>query len=179
MRRVPCRHGNRGVRVLVAAIVVVAPVSGCSHAEAPTASPPPTATTRPAQVDATPQRRALRVLREWDAARATALARGDRGGLVRLYPPGSGLARADVRLLRRYERRGLRLTTVRHQVVDVDVTVSRPRHVQLTVVDRLAVVGVADSIGQERRLAASQLSRHELRFERHGGGWRLSSAREA
>ncbi len=118
------------------------------------------------------------MLREWDAARAAALTRGDRGALGRLYAPRSDLARADVALLERYRRRGLELTAVQHQAVSVELTASGRRLVELTVVERLAVVGVRDSTGRERRLSGSSFARHALRFERAGGAWRLSSARE-
>jgi hypothetical protein len=97
---------------------------------------------------------------------------------VRLYAPRSGLARADVALLERYERHGLELTAVQHQAVRVELTASGRRLVELTVVERLAVVGLRDIAGRERRLTGSQFARHALRFERAGGTWRLSSARE-
>jgi hypothetical protein len=183
MRRVLTpRLRSLGAPWLFAAAAVTGAVTGCDAADGERGGPrslPAAAPPIHTRVEApAPRARALRVLRDWDAARAAALARGDRSALARLYTPRSGLAGADVALLERYGRRGLELTAVQHQAVRVELTASGRGLVELMVVERLAVVEVRDGAGRERRLPGSQFASLALRFERAGGGWRLSSARE-
>lgn len=123
--------------------------------------------------------RALEVLRGWDSRRADAYARGDAAALRRLYVPGSLLAERDVAVLRRYRARGLHVTGLRQQVVSVEVRAAGSRVVSMTVVERLAGHAQADATaaGTSWGLPASGFERRVLRFERAGGGWRLSRAR--
>lgn len=179
MQRVPSHRRRTQWASWLLVVPGLAGAAGCAtEAVDPVARPTFSAASRPEGAARARRDRALRVLRQWDDARAVALAGGHRRALVRLYAPRSRLARADSRLLAHYASRGLQLTAVQHQTVSVDVTVSRPRVVELTVVERLAVVRVTDRHGQERPLAASQFARHLLRFERLGGVWRLRSARD-
>lgn len=82
------------------------------------------------------------VLAAWDARRARAWARGDVAGLAALYAEGSRAGRADVRLLRRYRDRGLRVEGLSTQVLALDVLQRSPRRLVLVVTDRV-VGGVA------------------------------------
>jgi hypothetical protein len=142
-----------------------------------------TSADRPAEPSTTPyaaadraRARALQVARDWDEARTSALLAGDVPRLRELYRPGSGLARQDVDLLRRYAGRGVRLRSMARQVLAVDVHVSSPRAVALTLVERLVAVR-AQVDGLERTLPTPALTTHRLHFERVDGRWRLSSVR--
>jgi hypothetical protein len=154
-----------------------APTVPVPSASASSASSASGVTDRPATVPAA-RIRALEVLREWDARRAEALARADASALRELYVPGSGLARQDLALLAAYERRGVRLTGVVHQVTSVEVRLVTSRSLQLTVVERLAAARAGLGGEVERDLAGSRFARRTLRFERVRGSWRLSSVRE-
>lgn len=87
--------------------------------------------------------RALVLLHRWDARRAAAYATSDPAALRALYPQGSTAAAADVRLLRDYAARGLRVRGLGTQVGSVRVLARGPRRVELVVVERVygAVVG--------------------------------------
>ena len=61
------------------------------------------------------------VLAAWDERRSAAWAEGDAGALARLYADGSGAGAADVRLLRDYGRRGLRVEGMATQVLALRV----------------------------------------------------------
>lgn len=82
------------------------------------------------------------VLAAWDARRARVWERGDVAGLAALYAEGSRAGRADVRLLRRYRDRGLRVEGLSTQVLALDVLRRSPRRLLLVVTDRV-VGGVA------------------------------------
>jgi hypothetical protein len=182
------------VLLLPAALVCGVALGACSETGEPSAAPD-AASSQAASSQAAVSRavdagkgtgetasrvRAIRVLHEWDAARERALTTGDRQAVRSLYVPGSGLAAQDLELLRRYERRGVRLTDVEQQTLEVDVRVAGKRVVQLAVTERLAHAQVdlgAARESQPERLPASAVVRRVLRFERDAGGaWRLSSA---
>lgn len=93
---------------------------------------------------------AVRVLRAWDARRAAAYASGSPRRLAALYVAGSSAGSADVRVLRGYLGRGLRVRGLRMQLLAVSVVDRLDDRWQLTVTDRLAG-GVA--VGRGRRLA--------------------------
>jgi hypothetical protein len=65
------------------------------------------------------------VLAGWDERRADAWARADAGALADLYAPGSRSGAADVRLLRAYARRGLRVEGLTTQVLALRVVEAR------------------------------------------------------
>lgn len=113
------------------------------------------------------------VLAEWDARRARAWARGDPRALRDLYVTGSGAGAADVRLLRRYARRGLRVTGLQTQVLDLRVTTQRPDRLDLLVTDRL-VGGVAVGSGTEVPLPRDLPSRRRVVLVRVDGEWLVS-----
>jgi hypothetical protein len=95
---------------------------------------------------------ATRVLRSWDERRSRAYARADVSALADLYVPGSRTGAADRGLLRAYRERGLRVTGMRTQVLDVRVVRATESRICVVVTDML-VDAVAD--------------------DRHGGGWAL------
>lgn len=144
---------------------------GRSGPVAPSGSPRPAAAAQdiPAAV----------VLRTWDHARARAFAEGDPAALRRLYVAGSRAGWADVRVLRGYLRRGLRVEGMRMQVLTLEVVEESPRRLRLRVTDRLAdgvVVGQGGSLRLPRDGASTRLV--EL-VRASGGRWLVSSVREA
>ena len=92
---------------------------------------------------ARPAARALAVLRDWDLRRASAWAADDRSALGALYLPGSSAGRRDLAMLAAYHRRGLRVTTMRRQVLAARVRTYGPRTLRLVVTDRLAEARVS------------------------------------
>jgi hypothetical protein len=185
----PLRRPRRLLTALALLVVLTGPVGCGDPGGTQQEVRPPTTPATAATASATPvdtrgrveRERAVRVLREWDARRSAALAAGDTAALRRLYVDASPLARQDVRVLRRYQERGVRLTSVSQQVASVRVRVSGRRVVEVGVVERLAVAGVrpVGSGAEPRTLATTRYVRRELRFVRSAGGWRLSSARAA
>lgn len=117
------------------------------------------------------------VLRAWDRRRAAAYAEGDAAGLRVLYPPGSTAAKADLRLLRGYLRRGLRVTGMRMQLLDVTVLDRSPDRLRLRVTDRL-VGAVARGDDGARVLPRDRASTRMLTM-RHtdDGSWQVRSVR--
>ena len=93
---------------------------------------------------------AVRVLRAWDARRAAAFASGSSRRLSDLYVAGSAAGAADVRVLRGYLGRGLRVRGLRMQLLTVSVVDRQRDRWRLAVTDRVAG-GVA--VGRGRRLA--------------------------
>jgi hypothetical protein len=156
--------------VLIALLALVALVLGAvatrgSPGRAPRAAP----------VSATDG--ALRVLRDWDARRADAYAAGSTDRLRELYVPGAG--GADLRLLRGYRSRGLRVVGMRTQLLGVAVLERRSGRWSVRVTDRLARA-VALHGHQRTALPRGTSSVHLLTFVRSGGGrWRLAGVEAA
>lgn len=119
---------------------------------------------------------ALAVLHHWDAARATAWAAGDVLALRRLYTPRSAAGRADVRLLRRYLARGLRVQEMATQVFSARVLADRPHLLRLVVVERLAG-GVVGRDGVQVPLPRDRADRHTITLRRVGGRWLVAGVR--
>ena len=93
----------------------------------------------------------LQVLHRWDERRAAAWAAGDVTALGALYTPTSSAGRHDVRMLRAYLRRGLRVEGMARQVLSLRVADRTDRRLAVVVVDRLAsATAVGD--GVRRRL---------------------------
>jgi hypothetical protein len=113
------------------------------------------------------------VLAGWDARRARAWARGDAGELRALYAARSRAGSADVRLLRRYVGRGLRVTGLQTQVLALEVLARRPDRLDLLVTDRL-VGGVAVGSGTEVPLPSDRPSRRRVVLVRVDGEWLVS-----
>lgn len=120
---------------------------------------------------------AVAVLRRWDTARARAFEQGDPVRLRALYLPRSRAGGADVRLLRSYLRRGLRVTGMRTQVLSVNVLLERPGRVRLRVVDRLAGAEVVDlATGRRVPLPRDAASERVVELRRSSAGtWRVGS----
>jgi uncharacterized protein YbjT (DUF2867 family) len=90
--------------------------------------------------------------------------------VVRLVrrPPAAG--RADVRLLRRYVDRGLRVRGLHTQVFSVRVLQRAPRRVVVRAVDRI-VGGVAVGDGQCVPLPHDRADRRTVTLRRVGESW--------
>jgi hypothetical protein len=139
---------------------------------------PPSASSAPAAPGARNAAAALGILHAWDADRSTAYASGRAAPLRELYVPGSSAGRADVELLRRYHRRGLRVTGMRTQVLSLAVLVHRADLWRLRVTDRL-VGAVAVGHGSRTTLPRDLPSAHEITLMRADHGkWRVAGVRE-
>lgn len=120
---------------------------------------------------------AARVLHRWDDARARAYADGDAAGLRALYLPGSDAAEADVALLAAYDARGLRVTALTTQVLELSVLRRGPRVLVLRIVDRVAG-GTVHGQGRCSRLATSAPTVRTVEWRRFGGRWRVGEVTE-
>lgn len=114
------------------------------------------------------------ILRAWDAARAEAYAAGSAADLARLYEGDAGAA--DVRLLRDYLDRGLRVDQMEVQVLGLEVLSSGAGECRLRVTDRLRR---AVAVGAEHRTALprDEPSTRVVRFVRRDGGWLVADVR--
>jgi hypothetical protein len=120
---------------------------------------------------------AAEVLREWDRARARAFALGDPAALQRLYTPGSRAGTADVRTLRRYVSRGLRVEGMHMQLLAIDVLEHGPDRIQLRVTDRLADGAMAISATSRLPLPGDAASTRVVKLLRCDGTgvWQVAS----
>lgn len=155
----------------------VAP-SAAVTADASTTSPgqePAATSTRPALPASGAVVRAAAVLRAWDARRADAWAKGDVAALRELYVDGAGAA--DVRLLRRYGDRGLRVQALTMQLLAVEVLAHRPGRWHLRVTDRVVAGTLVD--GRRRfRLPHDGAETRTIRLVREGReAWRVVEVR--
>ena len=114
------------------------------------------------------------MLRAWDEARAAAWEAGSVGALRRLYAEGAGAS--DVRLLRSYLDRGLRVRGLRVQLLAVEVLAHAPGEWRLRVTDRLAA-GTAVGAGDETPLPRDRATTRELKLVRVDGWWRMVEVR--
>lgn len=117
------------------------------------------------------------VLAAWDERRSAAWAEGDAGALERLYADGSGAGAADVRLLRDYGRRGLRVEGMTTQVLGLRVAARSPGRLELVVTDR--VVG-AEAVGSGApvSLPVDRPSTRQVVLVREGAGWVVAEVRD-
>jgi hypothetical protein len=117
------------------------------------------------------------VLGAWDERRSVAWAEGDAGALERLYADGSGAGAADVRLLRDYVRRGLRVEGMTTQVLGLRVAARSPGRLELVVTDR--VVG-AEAVGRGApvSLPVDRPSTRRVALVRTGAGWVVAEVRD-
>jgi len=115
------------------------------------------------------------VLRRWDRARARAFAEGDVEALQSLYVAGSAAGTSDVRLLKAYLRRGLRVEGMRMQLLTLEVLREEPTRLRLLVTDRLTGA-VAVGHGSRTHLPEDKASTRvvELRRSRPGAEWRVA-----
>jgi hypothetical protein len=138
---------------------------------------------REAQVDplpaapAAPARAPGAVLAAWDERRAAAWARGDADALADLYAPGSRSGATDVRLLRAYARRGLRVEGLTTQVLGLRVVERSPRRLVLVVTDRL-VGGSAVGGAAPVALPADRASTRRVVMAHLRGRWVVAEARD-
>lgn len=119
------------------------------------------------------------VLRTWDRARADAFASGDVAALRQLYVRRSPAGVADVTLLRRYLRRGMRVEGMRMQLLQVDVLDQSPRRISLRVTDRVTgTVAVGD--GCRTELPTDRASTRVVVLRRATGTarWQMVSVRD-
>jgi hypothetical protein len=119
-----------------------------------------------------PAARALTLLRAWDRRRAAAWAEDDPSALRALYLPGSSTGRRDVAMLAAYHRRGLQVTTMRRQVLAVQVRDSDPRTLSLVVTDRLVEAWVTGR-GVRAVLPRSRPATRRIVLRHERVGWRV------
>lgn len=117
------------------------------------------------------------VLAGWDERRSRAWAAGDAAALRRLYVPGSRAGLGDVRMLRAYAARGLRVRGLGTQVLALRLVRETPRLLDLVVTDRV-VGGVAVGGGRRVALPADRPSTRRLLLRRVGGRWLLDRVRD-
>jgi hypothetical protein len=116
----------------------------------------------------------VRVLHAWDEQRAAAYASGSVKRLRDLYVPGSSAGAADLRVLRGYRERGLRVTHMRTQVLSLAVLDRRPGWRLFGVTDRL-VGAVAVRAGRRVALPKDRATSHQMTMMRGADGrWRVS-----
>ena len=116
------------------------------------------------------------VLAAWDERRSAAWADGDAGALERLYVDGSGAGAADVRLLRDYRRRGLRVEGMTTQVLALRVTHRSTDRLEVVLTDR--VVGAqAVGSGAPVALPVGRPSTRRVVLVREGGTWVVAEVR--
>ena len=121
---------------------------------------------------------AVRLLRAWDDRRARAYARGDPVALAALYVPGSRTGAADVRVLRGYVARDLRVCGMRTQVLGADVIRRTARRLVVEVTDVL-LGAVARSGERGWTLPRDQPSRRRVVLVLRDGRWQVEEAYRA
>jgi hypothetical protein len=117
-------------------------------------------------------------LHDWDDRRASAWAAGDPAALHALYVPRSAAGRADVAMLREWQRRGLRVEGVRMQLLDLEVRRASADRLELVVTDRLTGA-VATGPGVRRALPRDHATTRRVVLVRGGGEWRVAQASPA
>jgi hypothetical protein len=173
-------HPRRLLPVLAkvtAALVVATVVTVGWRAWVPTDGADDARRARPAATSSSRAGAAAAVLADWDARRAQEWARGDATRLEQLYVAGSRAGAADVRLLLRYAERGLRVTGLQTQVVDLDVLDRTERRLHLVVTDRV-VGGVAVGRGAGVPLPVGRPSTRHVVLVRTGGTWLVDRVSE-
>lgn len=122
-----------------------------------------------------PAVRAAAMLRAWDRARAEAWASGSVGALRRLYVGAAGAP--DVRLLRAYLERDLRVRDLQVQVLALEVLHRGPGEWRLRVTDRLAGGTVVGVDGAREQLPRDRATTRALALRRVDGRWRMAAVR--
>ncbi len=136
----------------------------------------PESTVRPTSPSATIPRDPLGVLQDWDEARAAAWAGGDAEALAALYLPGSRAGLRDVRSLRAYAVRGLRVSGIHLQRLAARVLVRDEALLRVEVVERVLSAAVDDG-AVVRRLPAGQPSRRVVELRYVDGAWLVGTVR--
>ncbi|NYG57293.1 hypothetical protein BJ980_000216 [Nocardioides daedukensis] len=117
-----------------------------------------------------------RVLAGWDERRAAAWAIGSVTDLRALYVEGSAAGRVDVRMLKAWLRKGVRVEGMQTQVLDFTVVSHTSDELVLDVTDRLSG-GVAVGAGDEIALPVDRADRRRIALVRRQGEWLVSSVR--
>lgn len=147
-------------------------VAGDGAPAADSSSPSPL--TAPAEAAPVASATAVDVLRGWDLSRAHAYADGDTAALRSLYVAGSVAGTTDVRLLRSYAGRGLRVKEMKMQILAVDVLAHSQGRWRLRVTDRLhAAVAVGD--GARIALPRDEASTRVVAMVLRVGIWKVAS----
>jgi len=164
------RLGRTVVLVVLAATLLLTGALQACRSDTPPARAPAMApsTARPDDP--------LVTLRRWDRRRAAAYSDGDTSALRRLYVPRSAVRRRDVRLLRRYAARGLRVTGMQTQLLAARLRSQRPDRLVLAVTDRVTGA-VAVGRGTHVRLPAGAPRDRVVVLVRTAGGWRVAAVR--
>jgi hypothetical protein len=118
-------------------------------------------------------------LRAWDAQRSAAYAAGSVRMLRDLYVTGSRAGRADMRLLRAWTGRGLRVEGLHIQVLGLRVVSQHPARLVLRVTDRLVA---GEAVGETGRtpLPRDRADTRVLTLARGSdGAWRVAAVRPA
>jgi hypothetical protein len=131
----------------------------------------------PAGDDPSPERRALAVLRAWDDRRADAYAEGSESRLASLYVPRSSAGAADVRLLRAYSARRVRVRGMHTQVLALSVLDRGRDRLRVVVTDRLTGARAVRAGGETRLPRDSATSRVVTLVRAPGAGWRVATVR--
>lgn len=130
------------VAVVATALLATSVAAGCRSAPAdlsiPETARPTGQSTAGPDVRAGADGPALTALHAWDRLRAAAWADADAVALRRLYLPGSAAGEEDVRLLRDYRSRGLRVAGLRTQVLAAEVRSQQPDRLVVAVTERFA-----------------------------------------
>lgn len=118
------------------------------------------------------------VLRAWDRRRSRAWATADVPALRELYAPRSQAGERDQAMLRRWQARGLRVTGLDTQVLDLRVLERGPRRLVLRVEDRVSAA-VARGDGGAVLLPADVAQWRTVTLLRSGRSWQVSSVEQA
>ena len=111
-----------------------------------------------------------------DVARAEALANGNLTDLRSVYAD-SAVAAPDVRLLKLYAARGLRVVGAGMVRGECRVVARSASHVELDVTERLAQAWAVAPTGESTRLPRDEVSRHRVVLTGDAGRWRIASVR--
>ena len=117
------------------------------------------------------------ILAAWDERRSAAWADADVEELRGLYAAGSRAGAADVRLLRRYADRGLRVIGLRTQVLSLTVLERDADLLSVVVTDRI-VGGRASGDGESVRLPADRASTRRIDLVKVGREWLVEEVRD-
>jgi hypothetical protein len=170
--------GRAAVATLVA--IGLLATGGTALWQARTISAEPAVTAAAPREPAPPRDAAVAILRAWDTRRAAAYETGDVPSLRALYARGSTAGRRDVRLLRRYAARGLRVSGLETQLLAVRVTGGSDRagRLVLEVTDRVAG---ADAVRGSTRvpLPAGAARGRVVTLREREGRWVVTTVRAA
>lgn len=140
---------------------------------------------RPAEVSARPpvavptDLPAAELLRSWDAQRSAAYASGSVRMLRDLYVPGSRAGRSDVRVLRAWTTRRLRVEGMRTQVLALRVLARGDDRLVLRVTDRLVAAEAAGATGATPLPRDRADTRVLTLLQGSDGAWRVAAVRPA